>query len=245
MEKGCREGWNPPVWGVCACLFLGALWVPHMEVRVHSCSGNIQLLVPWGLGHLCKVSEHLTALSHVIFGLSLVNHHWWVHFFWLVARTDAHKDSLFLMSGSCLGPLGEVPSYWFVTLRVCGTWCMCHVGVIFSVFSLFCYVVMGEKVIIIIFITTGPALHLFVCRWVWCLSAIWQCRVLVPASAVLHCLPSPIILWCRHLCSWRWQGQCLGGLWDVLRCLLSWEVGHQVLKQPGIKLCAFALERGC
>ena len=57
-KKGCRERWNSPVWGVCAYSFLGASWVPRMEVRACSHGGNIQLLVLWGPGLLCKVLEY-------------------------------------------------------------------------------------------------------------------------------------------------------------------------------------------
>ena len=87
-KRDAGKGETPPVWGVCTCLFLGVSWVSHVDVRVCSHSGNIQLLVPWVPGHLCKVSEYLTALSCIIFGLAPVNHHWWACFFWPVAGTN-------------------------------------------------------------------------------------------------------------------------------------------------------------
>ena len=149
IKKECREGWNSPVWSICTCSFLGALWIPCVNVRACSCSGNIRLLVPWGLGPLCKVSEHLTALSHVIFDLAPVNHHWWAHFFWPVTGTNACKSSLLFVSGSRLGLLDEVPSYQFVMLcawHMMYVLCWGHLQCFWS----FCYVVVGEKIIIVI-----------------------------------------------------------------------------------------------
>ena len=46
-----------------------------MEVHVHSCGGNVQFLVLWGLGLLCKVSECFTVLSRIVFNLAPVNYH--------------------------------------------------------------------------------------------------------------------------------------------------------------------------
>ena len=104
-----------------------------------------------GVRVLCvKCQSTLQLFLVSFFGLVSVNCHWWVRFFWPVAGTDAHNGLLFFMSGSHLGPLGEVASYWFIMLCVCGTWCMHCVEVVFGIFSLFCYVIMGEKVIIII-----------------------------------------------------------------------------------------------
>ena len=147
-KRDAGKGETPPVWGVCACSFLGASWVFHVEVHVHSHGGNVWLLVPWGLGLLCKVSEHLTVLSRIVFNLVPVNCHWGARFFWPVTGTDPHKGLLFL----CLGLV------WVLWVRcchigslhhVCGTQCMRCVRVVFSIFSLFCYVVMGENIIII------------------------------------------------------------------------------------------------
>ena len=66
-EKGCREGWNSPVWGVCTYSFLGVSWVPCMEVHACSHHGNIWLLVLWDPRLLCKVSEYFLQLFLVLF----------------------------------------------------------------------------------------------------------------------------------------------------------------------------------
>ena len=131
-----------------------------MEVHACSCSGNIWLLVLWGLGLLCKVSEYFYSFLSCYFRSGTCWFHWWAHFFWPVARTDARKGSLCLMSGSRLGLLQGVASCWFVTLCACGTHCMHHIGVIFSVFS-FCYVMMGRKIVIVIL-----SQHQRQCQWV-------------------------------------------------------------------------------
>ena len=105
-------------------------------------------------GFCVKCQSTFTAFSHVVFSLVPVNCYRWVHFFWPVAGTDARKGSLCLVSGSRLGLLGGVELCRFITLCVCGTWYMCRIGVILSVFSFFLLCDDGKKGYHSYFITT-------------------------------------------------------------------------------------------
>ena len=93
---------------------------------VHKCLwGLIGLLSDYhnSPGFLCKCKDTFTALlSHITFSLAPVDRHRWAHFFWLVARTNAHVCS----SG----------------------WCMRRDGVISNVFSLFVYVLIRKRLVI-------------------------------------------------------------------------------------------------
>ena len=113
----------------------------------------------------------LQLFSHVIFSLVPVDRHQWVHFFWLVTGTNACKGSWCLVSGFRLGLSHGVVSCRFVTLFACGVWCMCHIRVIFSVFSFFLLCDDGKKDCYIYFITTEQRVPAWGCkRWGECPS---------------------------------------------------------------------------
>ena len=103
-----------------------------------------------GVWAFCIRCQNALQLFCIIFYLAPVNRHWWVCLFRLVAGTDICEYSLVSMSMSCLGSLSEVSSCWFIISCV-----MAHdVCVVLRSSSMFlvslCYVIMGEKIIIIV-----------------------------------------------------------------------------------------------
>ena len=92
-----------------------------MEGRVLSHGDGVWSSIPWGLRSLCKMLYVLQlSISHIIFNLAPINHHWWACFFWSVARTNAHKWLLAFMPVSYLDLLDKISSCWFITACV---WC--------------------------------------------------------------------------------------------------------------------------
>ena len=129
IKGECREGWNSPVWGICSCSFLGALWVPCVRVHDRSCSDSVWLFIPWGPGFLCKCKGTFTALplvSLLVWRLSIV--------------INGHTSS-----DQSLGPM----LIWVCLGDVC-----VMLGS-FLVFLVFCYILIGRMVYHIYFITTG------------------------------------------------------------------------------------------
>ena len=135
--------------GICSCLFLGVSWVSCVGVHDHSHSDSVWLFIPWVPGFLCKCKGTFTALSLMSFPV-------WRLLIVIDGCTSSDRSPGPMLVWVRPGLLCIV----FVCVRyiVCvhDTRCMCHVGIISGVFSLFLLCVDREKRFIIFILSQQP-----------------------------------------------------------------------------------------
>ena len=101
IRMECREGWNPPLYGVYAVI---CFWVYHVSVHGYPTVTAFCCLfrvVLWSVRGCESVSAIL--LCYIAFGLVPVGRHRWARLFWLVAGTNARRCSFRCVYASWMG----------------------------------------------------------------------------------------------------------------------------------------------